>query len=77
MVQVVMLQSVVTINGTNVINGINVSSTIQEESCWNTQDGSIDLTVTGAPSGLTYLWSNNAITQDISNLTGGYYSLCL
>ncbi|MEX0966558.1 MAG: T9SS type A sorting domain-containing protein [Bacteroidia bacterium] len=36
-------------------------------------DGSIDLSVSGGTFPYTYLWSNNANTQDINNLTAGQY----
>jgi gliding motility-associated-like protein len=42
-------------------------------SCFNANNGSIDLTVAGGTAGYTYLWSNGAITQDLNNLPGGTY----
>lgn len=38
-------------------------------------NGSVDLAVTGGVAPYAYLWSNGATTQDISNLTQGYYSV--
>ncbi len=38
-------------------------------------NGSIDLTVTGGVAVITYLWSNLAITQDLSNLATGSYTV--
>ena len=50
-------------------NGYNIS-------CNSYNDGSIDLTVTGdSLLGYTYLWNNNATTEDITNLSAGIYSV--
>jgi gliding motility-associated-like protein len=50
------------------ISGTNVS-------CLGGSNGSVDLTVNGGTAGYTYLWSNGATTQDISNLAFGNYSV--
>jgi hypothetical protein len=41
--------------------------------CFNGNNGSIDLTVTGGVMPYTYAWSNNETTEDISSLTAGLY----
>ncbi|MES2622743.1 MAG: gliding motility-associated C-terminal domain-containing protein [Bacteroidota bacterium] len=46
-------------------------------SCFNANDGAIDLTVSGASQPYTYLWSNNDTTQDITGLSGGTYSVVI
>lgn len=46
-------------------------------SCYGANDGEIDLTVGGGTPPFTYLWSNNAQTQDLNNLPPGEYSLSL
>lgn len=38
-------------------------------------DGAVDITVSGGMSPYTYLWSNNAVTQDINNLASGCYTV--
>ncbi len=42
--------------------------------CGQGNIGSIDITVSGGLSPYTYLWSNGAVTQDISDLAAGSYS---
>jgi len=44
-------------------------------SCFGLNDGSIDLTIGGGNLGYSYVWSNGAITQDLTALTVGTYSV--
>jgi gliding motility-associated-like protein len=43
--------------------------------CFGANSGAIDLSVSGGTPGYTYLWSNNATSQDIQSLTAGLYSV--
>lgn len=67
-----------TITGTvtNQTNGLAINfSNVQNEVCNNNQ-GFIDIEVTSSQP-ITYLWSNSAITQDISGLSDGNYSVII
>ncbi len=49
---------------------------VTNASCFNFDDGSLDLTVAGGTSPYTYLWSNAGETsEDLSNLPAGTYSV--
>ncbi len=43
--------------------------------CFNLNNGSVDLTVTGGTTPYGYNWSNGATTEDLSNLPGGTYAV--
>jgi hypothetical protein len=52
----------------------NSSGMVTDATCSNCADGAIDITATGdAP--FTFVWSNGATTEDISNLLPGAYSV--
>jgi hypothetical protein len=52
-----------------------VLSTTTTPSCTGGATGIIDLTVLGGTMSYTYLWTNGAISQDISGLAGGTYTV--
>ena len=56
-------------------DGILTATSSNNASCANGNDGSIDLSVSGGGGGLSYLWSNNATIQDLSNVAPGTYSV--
>jgi gliding motility-associated-like protein len=43
--------------------------------CTNCNNGAINLTVSGGTEPYSFIWSNGAITKDISNLSSGTYSV--
>ena len=52
-----------------------VSAVPTNASCAIPCDGAVDLTVSGGAGGYTYLWSNGATSEDISNYCGGSLSV--
>ncbi len=54
-----------------------VSALVNHVSVINGNDGSIDLTVTGGLPPFNYSWNTGDSTQDISNLTSGFYSVAI
>ncbi|MFZ4523064.1 MAG: GEVED domain-containing protein, partial [Bacteroidales bacterium] len=52
-----------------------LSATTVNANCPAVTNGSIDLSVTGGTPAYTYLWSNAAITQDLSGLAAGTYTV--
>ncbi len=51
------------------------NSTVTNITCNGDQDGSIILSVSGGDAPLTFSWSNGAVTQDITNLGPGMYTV--
>ena len=54
---------------------LSASATPTAASCYNSTTGSVSLSVSGGTSPYTYLWSNSATTQNLSNVASGYYSV--
>jgi gliding motility-associated-like protein len=57
-----------TISAQTFIGGWNVT-------CNGATDGTIDVTIGGGTPGYTYLWSNGALSEDISNVGAGFYEV--
>lgn len=58
-------------------SGITNSNITQNVSCNGKSDASIDLSVNGGVSPYNYLWSNGQISQDITGLGAGTYSVTI
>lgn len=52
-----------------------LSSEIISTTCFGGDDGSINLTVTNGTPDYTFIWSSDATTEDVTNLSAGIYSV--
>ncbi|HPH99568.1 MAG TPA: SprB repeat-containing protein, partial [Chitinophagaceae bacterium] len=58
--------------------GIKIDSAItQTPSYYNSQDGAIQLTISGGNPPYTYRWGNGATTKDLQNITAGIYPITI
>lgn len=53
---------------------INVTGIITDAAC-GLQNGEIDITVTGGTPGYSYNWSNGVMTEDLTGIGGGIYTV--
>jgi len=70
-------------NGCSAIDGvtitqpsaISITALVTNPPCSGGNEGALDITVSGGTSGYAYLWSNNAATEDLTNLSADNYSV--
>ena len=55
--------------------GLTTNATLISPTCFDGQDGSIDLSVTGGSSPYNFQWSNSDNNEDVSNLFAGNYTV--
>lgn len=54
---------------------ITIAENITAASSYQSNDGAIDITVSGGTAPYTFFWSNGALTEDIYNVLPGFYWL--
>lgn len=52
-----------------------LSSAMTPVGCYGGSNGALNLTVVGGTGPYSYLWSNTSLSQDLSNITAGIYSV--
>lgn len=57
--------------------GIFTTETIKNTTCYQGNDASIELNVTGGNLPYSYLWNTGATTKDLNNLTAGNYEVAI
>ena len=63
-----------TVDGTT---ALRPSITTTAATCCTSRSGSVDLMVSGGTAPYSYLWSNGATTQDLSNVAAGTYTVTI
>ncbi|OXG00770.1 putative secreted protein (Por secretion system target) [Flavobacterium araucananum] len=58
-------------------NGIFTTETVKNPTCYNGNDASIVLNVTGGNLPYSYVWNTGATTKDLNNLTAGNYEVAI
>ena len=61
----------------SVTQSITASATAADVSCSNGSDGAVDITFSGGQAPYTFIWSNGATTQNLSNVAAGNYSFTM
>ena len=58
-------------------SGVSATRVVTHISEYGASDGAIDVTVSGGTSPYTFLWNTGAVTEDLSNLGPGTYSVVI
>lgn len=58
-------------------NGILTTETVKNPICYQGNDGSIELNVTGGNLPYSYSWNTGAVTKDLNNLSAGNYEVTI
>ncbi len=69
-----------TATGTYTVNQpaqLTATSTVNNATIYGNSNGSIDITPAGGVGPYTYSWSNNATTEDLSNIGAGTYTITI
>lgn len=59
----------------NTPNGPTASATATDVLCAGGQTGAVNLSVSGGTAPITYTWSNGSVTEDLSGVAAGSYSV--
>ena len=56
-------------------NSINVASNVVDNICFGQANGAIDITITGGSAPYQHLWNTGLVTEDLTNLLAGQYTV--
>ncbi len=56
---------------------LNGTTAVTNVACFGNATGVVNLTVTGGTAPYTYFWSNGAVTEDLTNITAGVYTVTI
>ena len=65
------------INVNTPLQPLSVTGVIQNVSCFNGSNGSVNISVNGGTPSYSYLWSNGITNQDLLNVPAGSYSVTI